>query len=146
MVFTGKCKIGFNLPTNYHSYPESLLRKSHSRISSPGSFRSYVRETVDRFQGTSTLIEPVPMAPTAWKCINDFSASSSANVRIGPEMNVGDGHFELKLASEDANAHLQYFLVIYSAFTFRGVTQDAVHLCLFPFSLLRKGEAVVLRQ
>jgi hypothetical protein len=30
------------------------------------------------------------------KCINDFSASSSANIRTGPEMNVGDGNFELK--------------------------------------------------
>jgi hypothetical protein len=54
------------------------------------------------------------------KCINDFSALSSSNVRTGPEMNVGDGSFKLKLAlinmvkqspfcgkaSEDANAHL----------------------------------------
>jgi hypothetical protein len=41
-------------------------------------------------------------------------------------------------ASEDANAHLQYFLEIYSTLTIRGVTQDAVRLCLFPFSLLEK--------
>jgi hypothetical protein len=32
------------------------------------------------------------------KCINDFLAPSSANIRIGPETNVGDGNFELKLA------------------------------------------------
>ena len=42
-------------------------------------------------------------------------------------------------ASEDANAHLQHFLEICSTFTTRGVTQDAVCLRLFPFSLL--GEA-----
>jgi hypothetical protein len=67
----------------------------------------------------------------ARKCIDDFSAPSSANVRIGLEMNIRDGSFELKpalinmvqqspfcgKASEDANAHLQHFLKIYSTFT-----------------------------
>jgi hypothetical protein len=69
-------------------------------------------------------------------------------------MNVRDGSFELKPAlinmvqqspfydksSEDANAHLQYFLEICSTFTIRGVTQDAVHLRIFPFSLLGKAK------
>jgi hypothetical protein len=67
-------------------------------------------------------------------------------------MNIRDGSLELKpaiinmvqqspfygKASEDVNAYLQHFLVICSTFTTRGVTQDVVHLCLFPFSLLRK--------
>jgi hypothetical protein len=88
----------------------------------------------------------------ARRCINDFSAPSSANVRTGLEMNIGDGSFELKpslinmvqqspfcsKASEDANAHLQHFLEICSTFTIRGVNQDAVRLQLFPFSLLGK--------
>jgi hypothetical protein len=34
----------------------------------------------------------------AQKCINDFLAPSSANIMIGPEMNVGDGNFEHKPA------------------------------------------------
>jgi hypothetical protein len=86
------------------------------------------------------------------KCINDFLALSSSNVRIGPDTNVGDGSLELKptlinmvqqrsfcgKASEDANAHLQHFLEICSTFTIRRVTQDAVHLHLFPYSLLGK--------
>jgi hypothetical protein len=41
-------------------------------------------------------------------------------------------------ASEDANAHLQHFLEICSTFSIKGVTQDAVCLRLFPFSLLGK--------
>jgi hypothetical protein len=67
-------------------------------------------------------------------------------------MNVRDGSFELKpalinvvqqipfysKASEDANAHLQHFLDICSTFTIQGVTQDAVCLFLFPFSILEK--------
>jgi hypothetical protein len=87
----------------------------------------------------------------ARKCINDFSAPSS--IRTGPETNIRDSCFELKLAlinmvqqspfcgkvSEDANAHLQHFLEICNTFTIRGVTQDAVPLHLFPFSLLERG-------
>jgi hypothetical protein len=34
----------------------------------------------------------------AQKCINDFSAPSSANIRIGLETNIRDGSFELKPA------------------------------------------------
>jgi hypothetical protein len=85
----------------------------------------------------------------ARRCINDFSDPSSANVRTGLGMNIGDGSFELKpafinmvqespfcgKALEDANAHLQHFLEICNTFTICGVTQDAVRLCLFPFSL-----------
>jgi hypothetical protein len=69
-------------------------------------------------------------------------------------MNIGDGSFELKptlinmvqqspfcgKASEDANAHLQHLLEICSTFTIQGVTQDAVCLRLFLFSLLGKAK------
>jgi hypothetical protein len=143
---------GFNLLANYYSDLESLIRKSRSRLSSLGSSGSHVRKIVDKFQGSPPPHEPALMA--ARRCINDFSALSSANVRTGPEMNIGDGIFELKpalinmvqqspfcgKASEDANAHIQHFLEICSTFTIRGVTQDAVRLRLFPFSLLGKAK------
>jgi hypothetical protein len=150
MVFTGSCMTGFDIPANYHSDPESLIRKSCSRLSSPGSFRSHVQKIVNKFQGSPLPHEPTLMA--ARRCINDFSAPSSTNVRTSPEMNIGDGSFEPKStfinmvqqssfchkASEDANAHLQHFMEIYRTFTIRGVTQDVVHFHLFPFSLLGK--------
>jgi hypothetical protein len=92
------------------------------------------------------------MLMVAWRCINDFSAPSSANVRTGLEMNIRDGSFKVKpalinmvqessfyrKASEDANAHLQHFLEICSTFTIRGLTLDAIRLCLFSFSLVGK--------
>jgi hypothetical protein len=87
---------GFDLPANYHSDPESLIRKSRSRLSSPGSSGSHVREIVDKFYGSPPPHQPTLMATR--RCINDFSAPSSANVRIGPEMNIEDGSFKLKLA------------------------------------------------
>jgi hypothetical protein len=84
--------------------------------------------------------------------INNFLAPSSANVRTSSETNIEDGSFERKpvlinlvqqspfcdKTSKDANAHLQHFLEICNTFTIRGVTQDAVHLRLFPFSMLGK--------
>jgi hypothetical protein len=90
----------------------------------------------------------------ARRCMNDFSAPSSANIRIGPEMNVGDGSFKLNpalinmvqqspfhgKASEDANAHLKHSMEICSTITIRGVTHNAIHLRLVPFSLLGKAK------
>jgi hypothetical protein len=69
-------------------------------------------------------------------------------------MNVEDGSVKLKPAlinmvqhspfygnaSKDADAHLQNFLENCSTFIIRGVTQDVVCLCLFPFSLLGKAK------
>jgi hypothetical protein len=96
MAFTGSCMTGFDLLANYHSDPKSLIRKSRSRLSSPGSSGSHVREIVDKFQGSSPPHEPALMA--ARRCINDFSALFNANVRTGPETNIRHGSFKLKLA------------------------------------------------
>jgi hypothetical protein len=118
IVFIGSCKTEFDLPANYHSDPESLIRKSRSRLSSPGSSGSHVPEIVDKFRGPPLPHEAALMATR--RCINDFSAPSSANVRTGLKMNIRDGSFEHKQALiimvqqrpfcgnalEDVNAHL----------------------------------------
>jgi hypothetical protein len=96
MVFTGKCVTEFDLPTNYHLDPKSLLRKYCSRLSTPGSSGSCVRDIIDQFQGSTPQVELVPLAARKW--INDLSISSSANIRTGPKTNIGDGNFELKSA------------------------------------------------
>jgi hypothetical protein len=96
MVFRGNCMTRFDLPANYHSDPESLIRKSRSRLSSPGSSGSHIREIVDKFHRSPPPHEPTLMA--ARRCINDFSAPSSANVRTGLKMNIRDGSFEHELA------------------------------------------------
>jgi hypothetical protein len=131
MVFIGSCMAEFDLPVNHHLDPESLIRKSRSRLSSSRSSRSHVREIVDKFQGSPPPHEPTLMASR--RCINNFSAPSSANVRTDLETNIRDGSFELKpalinmvqqspfcsKASEDASAHLEHFLEICSTFTIR---------------------------
>jgi hypothetical protein len=86
------------------------------------------------------------------KSLRKFSAPTTANICTRPEVNVGDNGFELKptlinivqasqfsgKAHEDTSAYLQHFLEICSTFTIKGVTKDAILLCLFTFSL-RKG-------
>ena len=86
--------------------------------------------------------------------LHEFSAPTAANIRTGPTVNVGDNGFELKLAlinmvqvsqfcgkaHEDVSVHLQHFLEIFSTFTIKGVTIDAILLRLFPFSLLGKAK------
>jgi hypothetical protein len=90
----------------------------------------------------------------AERTIREFSAHSKTNVPTGPNVTVGDGNFELKLAlinmvqaspfsdkpDEDANTHLQHFLEVCRTFTIRGVRDDAIRLCLFLFSLLGKAK------
>jgi hypothetical protein len=58
LVFAGRCMTGFELPANYHLDPESLIRKSRSRFSSPGSSGSHIRDIVDKFQGSPPPPEP----------------------------------------------------------------------------------------
>jgi hypothetical protein len=148
MVFTGSCMTGFDLPAKYHLDLESLIRKSRSRHSSPGSSESHVWKIIDKFQESPPPHEPKLMA--ARRCIDNFLAPSSANVRTGLETNIRDGSFELKpalinmvqqsplcgKASECASAHPQHLSEICSTFTIRGVSKDMIHLRLFPFSLL----------
>ncbi|CAO2144454.1 unnamed protein product [Urochloa humidicola] len=43
-------------------------------------------------------------------------------------------------ANEEASAHLQQFQELCSTFTIRGVSEDAIHLHLFPFSLLGRAK------
>ena len=88
------------------------------------------------------------------KSIRDFSTASTANVPTGPNVINGDANFELNPAlimmvqaslfcgkvHEDANAHLQHFLEIYSTFTIKGVAQEAIRLHFFLFSLLGKAK------
>ena len=90
----------------------------------------------------------------AEKTLCHFSVPSDANVSIGPNVDVGDVNFELKSSlinmvqaspfcgkpNEDANAHLQNFLELCKTITIRGVTADAIRLCLFRFSLLGKAK------
>jgi hypothetical protein len=48
LVFTGRYMTEFDLSANYHSDPESVIRRSRSRFSSPLSLGLHVRDIVDK--------------------------------------------------------------------------------------------------
>ena len=132
----------FDLPKNYIENPEALIRRTRAKLKKTPALNSE-----DTHIRRSLTPEFEAMAN---RTLCEFSAPSMANIHTRPTVNVRDNGFELKpaltnmvqasqfcgKAHEDASAHLQYFLEIYSTFTIKGVTQDAILLCLFPFSLL----------
>ena len=79
---------------------------------------------------------------------------NTSQVPTGPEVNTGGENFEIKTglitmvqaspfygkANEDASVHLQQFLELCITFVIKGVSQDAIRLHLFPFSLLGRAK------
>ena len=136
---------GFDLPQNFHSDPESLLRRTRARLVSPR-----------RSLSAAELVIASSTAPRAMaqKTHRDYSAPSANQVPTGPEVNTGGENFKVKTglitmvqaslfcgkANEDASAHLQPFLELCSTFVVKGVSQDAIRLQLFPFSLLGRAK------
>jgi hypothetical protein len=137
---------GFDLSTNYVDDPEALLKRTKTKLK-----KVLALESKDNHTMRSLTLEFKAMAN---RTLREFSAPTTANIRIESETNVGDNGFELKLALinivqacqfcgkayEDASAHLQHFLEICSTFTIKGVTKDTILLCLFSFSLLGKAK------
>ena len=136
---------GFDLLQNFHSNLESLLRRVRPRIVPPQISLSAVDPVI------ASSSAPRAMAQ---KTLRDYSAPSANQVPTGPEVNTGGENFEIKTglimkvqaspfcgkANEDANAHLQQFLELCSTFVIKGVSQDAIRLRLFPFSLLGRAK------
>ena len=137
---------GFDLSTNYIEDLEALIRRTRAKLKKVPALKSE-----DNHIRWSLTLEFEAMANMT---LREFSAPTTANIRTRPTVNVGDNGFELKpalinmvqasqfcgKAHEDASAHLQHFLEIYNTFTIKGVTRDAILLCLFPFSLLGKAK------
>jgi len=101
---------GFNLPTNFHSDPEALLRKRRVRT---------VSSSVTQPASESPV--PAPTGPIAMaKALHDYSTPAVTNVPTRLVVNMGNGSFEIctglvsmvqasqfyGLPSENANTHL----------------------------------------
>ena len=133
------------LPENYTDNLESLVRRARPRVIPPLALLP-----------AQEPIQEAPLVPEAMaeKTLREFSVPSTDNVATGPNINVGDVNFELKsslinivqaspfcgMLNEDANAHLQNFLVLCDTIVIRGVATDVIKLHLFPFSLLGKAK------
>jgi hypothetical protein len=82
---------GFDLPSNFHDNPESLMRRVRPHVLIPQKFLSS-NETnpVDPVESTSS-------AHMAERTICVFSTPSNTNVPTGPNVTMGrEGNFELK--------------------------------------------------
>ena len=122
---------GFDLLQNFHSNPESLLRRVRPRIVPPQISLSAAEPVI------ASSSAPKAMAQ---KTLRDYSTPSANQVPTGPEVNTGGKNFEIKTglitmvqslpfcgkANEDASAHLQQFLELCSTFVIKGVSQDAI--------------------
>ena len=142
----------FDLLTNYVDNPEELHKRTKAKLK-----KVLALESEDNHIRRSLTPEFEAMAD---RTLHEFSAPTTAIIRTRLIVNVGDNGFELKpalinmvqasqfygKAHEDASAHLQYFLEICNTFTIKGVTKDAILLCLFPFSLLGKEKQVLCQQ
>ena len=118
----------FDLLTNYVEDLEALIRKTRAKLKKVSALKSednHIRQSLTpEFQAM------------AKRTLHEFSAPTTSNIYTGLTVNVGDNGFELKpalinmvqanqfcgKAHEDASAHLQHFLEIYSTFTIKGVT------------------------
>ena len=101
---------GFDLPQNFHSDLESLLRRTRARLVSPRRSLSVVDPVI------ASSSAPRAMAQ---KTLRDYSAPSASQVPTGTEVNRENFKIKTGLitmvqaspfcgkANEDASAHLQ---------------------------------------
>jgi hypothetical protein len=101
-----------NLPENFVDDPEALLKKTRAKLK-----KVLALELEDHRIKRSLTPEFEAMAH---KSLREFFAPTTANICIGPKVNIGDNRFELKpalitivqanqfcgKAHEDASAHL----------------------------------------
>ena len=139
---------GFELLQNFHSNPESLLRR--------------VRPCVVPPQISLSAAEPVIASSSASRAmaqtLGDYSAPSANQIPTGPEVNTRGENFEIKTglitmvqaspfcgkANEDASAHLQQFLEHCSTFVIKGCITICNPAPSVSVISLGESEAVVL--
>ena len=81
---------GFDLLTNYVDYPEALLKRTKAKLK-----KVLALELEDNHIRRSLTPKFESMAD---RTLHEFSIPTSANIRTGPTVNVGDNGFELKPA------------------------------------------------
>ena len=103
---------GFDLPQNFYSDPESLLRRTRARLISPRRPLSAAEPAIESSSASQAM---------AQKTLSDYSSPSANQVPTRPEVNTGGENFEIKMglitmvqaspfcgkANEDASAHVQ---------------------------------------
>ena len=79
---------GIYLLTNYVEDPEALFRRTKAKLKKVLALESEYNQTRHSF----TLV----FEAMNDKTLHEFSAPTTANIRTGPAINIGDNAFELK--------------------------------------------------
>ena len=75
----------FDLPTNYVEDLEALFRRTKAKLKKVSALE--LKDNKTRWS-----LRP------AFETLHEFSAPTTANIRTGPTINIGDNAFELKPA------------------------------------------------
>ena len=81
---------GFDLPTNYIEDPEALIRRTKAKLKKVSALGSKDNQT-------RRILTP-EFEAMGNRTLHEFSAPTTANIRTGPTINVGDNGFKLKPA------------------------------------------------
>ena len=81
---------GFDLPTNYIEDTEALIRRTRAKLKKVLALESEDNQT-------RWSLTPIFEA-MADKTLREFSTQTTANIRTGSTINIGDNAFELKPA------------------------------------------------
>ena len=102
---------GFALPNNYIEDPQRLLRRrkfanTRDIFESPSRTPSTKTQSLRKQALTPEGVESWNLAPAfeamAEKTPHEFSAPTTANIRTGPNINIGDNGFALKPAVDSS--------------------------------------------
>ena len=139
---------GFDLQ-NFHSDPESLLRRSQDSLVSPRRSLSAVDPVIASSSAPRAIVQ---------KTLRDYSAPSTSQFPTRREVNTGGENFEIKTglitmvqaspfcgkANEDASGHLQQFLELCSTFCYQGYIARCNPAPSTSILSLGESEAMVL--
>jgi hypothetical protein len=81
---------GFELPTNYVENPKALIRRTRAKLKKAPTTSSKINQL-------RRSLTP-DFEAMADRSLREFSAPTTANIRTGSTVNVGDNGFELKPA------------------------------------------------
>jgi len=77
----------FDLPQNFHSDPDSLLRRTRARLISPRKTLSAAEPVIASSSASQAM---------AQKTLREYSTPTASQVPTGPEVNTGGENFEIK--------------------------------------------------
>ena len=108
---------GFGLPQNFHSDPESLLRRTRARLVSPRRPLSAAEPVIASSSASQAIFQ---------KTLHDYSAPSANHIPTGPEVNTRGENFEIRTG----------LIMIVQASPFWGKANEDIYQCSSPTVLV----------